>query len=73
MSRLTAAEAWCWASHLLSQEAIKLDYAWPPETRDPQRVAELEAESAALYARATSLDASDDLWQRSVAKFEVHS
>lgn len=64
----TAAEAWCWAAHLLGTEALDLQYRWPEADHDG--AAQLQLEADAFYARAQSLDPDEGLWQRAMAKWD---
>lgn len=68
---LTAAEAWCWASHLLSKEALELEYEWPRKADSLDRAEELEREARALRDRAAQLDPSKGLWRRALKKFDT--
>lgn len=67
---LTAAEAWCWAAWMLGREADGHTYRWPREEGDLEAAAELEDHANACWDRAHSLDQSEDLWKRAMAKWD---
>jgi len=67
---LTAAEAWCWVAYLHSQEDSFHTYRYPRTEEDEAAAHLAQQQGDAAFARAVKLDSSDDLWQRSLAKWD---
>lgn len=65
---LTYAEALCWVAILCRREADACFYG---PVRDAAEGERLVAAGELAFAEAAKLDASDDLWQRAYAKFDV--
>ena len=70
---LTAAEAWCWVAHLYNVEEDAFLYRYP-RTEEDERSAFLCRKLADIaYKHAISLDPREDLWRRSIAKWDERS
>jgi len=68
---ITAAEAWCWVAYLHSVEDNNLTYKYPRTPEDEAEALRSQQRSDAAYARARRLDPSEDLWRRSLDKWEL--
>jgi uncharacterized iron-regulated protein len=66
-SPLTAAEAACWVAHLCAVEAQALDQSRVESDRE--LADERMRLARELHDHARKLDASDDLWRRSISKW----